>query len=86
MGSNASPEVVDWNEDGLLDLLVASGTGDEAVWLYLNKGTKEQYKFESYEELKAGGKVGENDLILTSIIKLRRTVWRPLLHPPRHWG
>ena len=56
---NSSPEVVDWNEDGLLDLLVGyDGNGAVGgVWLYLNSGTTTQYQFTTYTALEADGQV-----------------------------
>lgn len=53
---NSSPEIVDWNEDGLLDLLVGSdpnGGTPEAIRLYLNSGTKTQYQFTTFSKVKA---------------------------------
>jgi hypothetical protein len=51
--------VVDWNEDGLLDLLVGfDGNGSNGgVWLYLNSGTTTQYQFTDYSELEADGQI-----------------------------
>lgn len=53
-----APCVVDWNNDGLLDLIV--GTCDDttngvkyfAPMLFINEGTKEQYQFNSIDHLK----------------------------------
>lgn len=58
VGFNSCPEVVDWNEDGLLDLLVSmdsNGGGPTPIRLYLNSGTKSDYLFTNYTTLKAVG-------------------------------
>jgi len=44
-----SPTVVDWNEDGLLDLILGDITGCYTV--YLNKGTRKQPKLEAAHPL-----------------------------------
>lgn len=49
-GGLTSPEVVDWDGDGLLDLLVGSYTGDDrkqsgGIWLLRNTGTKTEPAF-----------------------------------------
>jgi hypothetical protein len=53
-----SPCLVDWNNDGKLDLVL--GSNNPVAQLFLNKGTKEAYKFEEFTELKteAGKKIG----------------------------
>jgi hypothetical protein len=52
---NSAPNLVDWNEDGLLDLLLAnSDQSPRRIRLYLNSGTPEQYVFTNYTELTAG--------------------------------
>lgn len=51
--SNSSPEVVDWNEDGLLDLLVGSESEKDGIRLYLNSGTKTAFKFTTYTKMNA---------------------------------
>lgn len=38
-GANSAPVVVDWNNDGLLDLLVANESSTQGIRLYLNSGT-----------------------------------------------
>ena len=39
VGSNSSPVVVDWNNDGLLDLLIGNELVSQGIRLYLNSGT-----------------------------------------------
>lgn len=39
VGYSSAPVVVDWNEDGLLDLLVGNEAQTEGIRLYLNSGT-----------------------------------------------
>ena len=39
VGSNSAPVVVDWNNDGLLDLLIANEAAAQGIRLYLNSGT-----------------------------------------------
>jgi hypothetical protein len=39
VGANSAPVVVDWNEDGLLDLLVGNELTTDGIRLYLNSGT-----------------------------------------------
>ncbi len=48
-------EVVDWNEDGKLDLLVGSGQG--GLYLLLNRGTRENPRFEGAERLTAAREI-----------------------------
>lgn len=50
-----APCVVDWNNDGLLDLLVGSNAetpGNSKIMLFINEGTKEQYLFNEKRDLK----------------------------------
>ena len=56
MGSNASPFIVDWDEDGKKDLIV--GAGDGKLYYYRNVGTNEKPLFISRGAIKEG----ENDL------------------------
>ena len=50
-----SPCLVDWNNDGKLDL--ALGSNNKVAQLFVNKGTKEAYKFDEFTKLKtASGK------------------------------
>lgn len=44
-----SPCIVDWNNDGKLDLVL--GSNHKVAQLFLNTGTKKAYKFESVTEL-----------------------------------
>lgn len=46
---DAGPVCADWNQDGLLDLIVGSDNG--AVWCFLNAGTKTSPKFGSGTKL-----------------------------------
>ena len=39
VGNNAAPVVVDWNNDGLLDLLIGNESSSQGIRLYLNSGT-----------------------------------------------
>jgi len=59
VGSNASPCVADWNEDGKKDLIMGKGNG--TIFVYLNQGTNEQPIFGEPLQLN-GGKldVGSN--------------------------
>ncbi len=43
-GENSAPHVIDWDEDGLLDLLIGSDAS-EKVNVYLNSGTASSYQF-----------------------------------------
>lgn len=53
---NSAPHIVDWNEDGLLDLVVAnSDASPRHIRLYLNSGTPEAYEFTGYTEVTAAG-------------------------------
>ncbi len=57
----AFPEVVDWNEDGLWDLLVhGKHNWDNAtnLILFINEGTKEQYVFGKEKQSKDEGGTG----------------------------
>ena len=56
VGSNASPFVVDWNEDGKKDLIV--GAGDGKIYYYENIGTNDSPVFIN----KGAIKEGERDL------------------------
>ncbi len=54
VGYNSAPVIVDWNEDGLLDLIL----GQEnitigSVRLYLNSGTPENHAFTTYSRIKS---------------------------------
>jgi len=55
----ASPCVVDWNEDGKKDLLLGNGSGE--IFLYLNEGSNEQPVFGKPLKLNGGSlDVGSN--------------------------
>lgn len=59
IGSYSDPLVVDWNEDGLKDLIVgqfSEGTGDDGkIRIYLNVGTNSSPAFTSWEYMQADG-------------------------------
>ena len=52
VGSNASPCVADWNEDGKKDLVMGKGNGE--VYVFLNEGTNEQPIFGKPIQLNGG--------------------------------
>jgi hypothetical protein len=52
---NAAPELVDWDKDGKLDLLVGNYAG--LVYFYKNIGTKQKPELAKPVPLKAGGKL-----------------------------
>jgi len=75
VGSNSSPDVVDWNGDGKKDLIVGNSNGE--IFVFLNKGTNEdpQYDIEGEKlPIKFGqdaspraldsARSGSNDLIV----------------------
>jgi hypothetical protein len=53
-----SPCIVDWNNDGKLDLVL--GSNNEVAQLFINTGTKEAYQFDGFTELtdQSGEKIG----------------------------
>ena len=53
VGNNSAPFVVDWNEDGLLDLVVGHETGN--VRLYLNSGTPTVHNFTTFSLIETSG-------------------------------
>lgn len=56
VGFNSAPQVVDWNEDGLLDLIIGnSDTSPVQIRLYLNSGTPSDYLFTTYSALQCAG-------------------------------
>jgi hypothetical protein len=55
IGHTASPEVLDWNNDGKRDLLVGTFEAGK-VMLFLNRGTDAAPKFDEGRVLEAGGK------------------------------
>jgi TolB-like protein len=48
VGSNSSPDVVDWNGDGKKDLIV--GNSDGEIFVFLNKGTNEDPQYDNEGE------------------------------------
>jgi VCBS repeat protein len=52
---NAAPEIVDWDNDGKLDLLLGSYSG--LIYFFKNTGTKTKPRLGKPEALKAGGKL-----------------------------
>lgn len=50
VGTNSAPHVIDWNEDGLLDLLIGSDAS-EKINVYLNSGTAASYQFTTPTEV-----------------------------------
>ncbi len=55
IGHTASPEVLDWNNDGKKDLLVGTFQNGK-VMLFLNRGTDAAPLFEEGRVLQAGGR------------------------------
>jgi len=53
VGNNSAPFVVDWDEDGLLDLVVGDETGN--LRLYLNSGTPAVHAFTTYSLVEVNG-------------------------------
>src|SRR5436305_12147170 len=53
-GTASAVHAVDWNGDGLIDLLVGDIGGN--VYLVPNEGTRKQYAFGKERQLMAGGK------------------------------
>jgi len=54
VGYQASPTTVDWNNDGVKDLVVGDATGGN-VLLYLNRGTNLNPVFNGYTKLEVNG-------------------------------
>lgn len=54
VGLNSAPHIIDWDEDGLLDMVIGNDS-DERIWLYLNSGTPSSYVFTTYSQLQVGG-------------------------------
>ncbi len=54
IGNSSAPCVVDWNEDGLLDLLLGSESPGR-IRLYLNSGTTSSHLFTTYTEILCNG-------------------------------
>ncbi len=77
---NSAPNLVDWNEDGLLDLLLANtDQSPRRIRLYLNSGTPEQYVFTNYTELSAGGAPIELSRMNPHVVDLNRDGKKDLL-------
>ena len=59
VGLNSAPFIVDWNEDGLLDMVIGNCDdgipANRRVKLYLNSGTASNYVFSDPEILYCGG-------------------------------
>lgn len=55
VGTNSAPFVFDWNNDGLLDLIVGrESTAGGSLHLFLNSGTPENHVFTSYTAVQVG--------------------------------
>ncbi|MCK5034860.1 MAG: T9SS type A sorting domain-containing protein [Candidatus Sabulitectum sp.] len=56
-GYNSAPVVVDWNNDGLLDIVVGDGYygGSRKTRIYLNSGTTSSHVFTNYTFLQNSG-------------------------------
>jgi hypothetical protein len=55
-GNNSAPVIVDWNEDGLLDLILGrESTSPGSIRLYLNSGTPENHVFTTYTWIQSSG-------------------------------
>jgi hypothetical protein len=57
VGSNSTPEVVDWDGDGKKDLVI--GNSDGEILVYINKGTNHEPQFDN-EGVKLPLKVGQD--------------------------
>ncbi len=55
LGSTACPCAVDWNEDGVMDLVAGTFKGGGTVYVFANKGTNDKPLFEDGEILTAKG-------------------------------
>lgn len=53
VGLRASPFPVDWNSDGLTDILI--GNYDGEIRIYVNSGTPENYQYDGYELVEITG-------------------------------
>jgi len=53
--SNSAPVVVDWNNDGLLDLLVANESSSQGIRLYINSGTTQSPVLTTWTYIQSGG-------------------------------
>jgi len=55
VGSNSAPVVVDWNNDGLLDLLIGNEASSQGIRLYLNSGTAQNPIITTWSYIQSGG-------------------------------
>ena len=56
VGTNSAPFIVDWNEDGLHDLILGrESTSGGSIWLYLNSGTTGNPVWTTYTAVNVGG-------------------------------
>lgn len=53
VGSNSAPVVTDWNDDGLMDLLVGNESPG-SIRLYLNRGGQREPVFSSFSLIQSG--------------------------------
>lgn len=54
-GTNSAPFLVDWNEDGLMDLILGrEPTAGGSIWLYLNSGAVGAPVWTTYEAVNVG--------------------------------
>ena len=56
LGSTICPDIVDWNEDGKMDILAGTFRGGGEVFVLINKGSNEKPEFEMPKQISAGGK------------------------------
>lgn len=74
VGYNSAPVVVDWDEDGLHDLLVGSQGdyygGEASVFLYLNEGSTGNPQFGDYSEISCGGTVIDSYRVVPDVADL----------------
>ncbi|NOQ21884.1 MAG: T9SS type A sorting domain-containing protein [Candidatus Aegiribacteria sp.] len=59
VGDNSAPDLVDWDNDGDLDMIVGLDYSliPAPLQVYLNTGTASAYQFSGYSEFTAGGSV-----------------------------
>ena len=74
-----SPCVVDWNNDGKLDLIL--GSNSKAAQIFINKGSKESYRFDSFSVLKTVS--GSTNSFPTSFAHILCTADKSLLRTRR---
>ena len=56
VGNNSAPFIIDWNEDGLDDMLVGrESTTGGSLWLYLNSGTAGNPEWTTYTPVNVNG-------------------------------